>query len=700
MARLRFRLKVDGLADDVLMVHKYQGVESLSDSQQDGQHCYGFRYHIQLASRRSDLTALDVVDKTAQLEMWRDGLLVQRVHGIVRQFSQGNIGHRHTFYGLTLVPALERLSLRHNSRIFQLQTAPDIIATLLEEMGITDYAFSLQRDCAQREFCVQYRETDLAFLHRLAAEEGLVYHFIHEDEKHTLLFTDDSQGLPKLDTPIPFNALAGGVIDSPYISAFEQHTQSHVSHTVLQDYSFKKPSYSFAQQAHGQGIDYQRDTYEYFDAPGRFKDDVSGKAFNQIRLEYLRRDARTATGKSNHPDLHAGAKFDLQDHLDESVNRDWVVVYVQHEGHQPQALEEEGGSGATTYSNQFTLIPAEVNWRATPQVKPQVDGPCIAMVVGPENEEIFCDEHGRVKLHFPWDRYSNGDEHSSCWVRVSQGWAGSQYGMMAIPRVGHEVIVSFLNGDPDQPIVTGRTYHATNQPPYSLPEHKTKTVLRSESHQGEGFNELSFEDQAGQEKIYLHAQKDVEGLVLNDATMHIKHDKHLTVENDQFSHIHHHQHLTVDGERRLKVGQDHSVEVGGALQQKVADKMVMDAGNEVHLKAGNKLVLDAGSEITIQAGGSFVKVDAGGVHVVGAAINLNSGGSAGSGSGYGGKMAELPFGLQAPSVPQVMPFVQPTASLTQQVIADIKTETPITQVCQKRSDGSCPLSDCPCGNNQ
>ncbi|EKO3744838.1 type VI secretion system tip protein VgrG, partial [Vibrio metschnikovii] len=260
--------------------------------------------------------------------------------------------------------------------------------------------------------------------------------------------------------------------------------------------------------------------------------------------------------------------------------------------------------------------------------------------------------------------------------------------------------VSFLNGDPDQPIVTGRTYHATNQPPYALPEHKTKTVLRSESHQGEGFNELSFEDQAGQEKIYLHAQKDVEGLVLNDATMHIKHDKHLTVENDQFSHIHHHQHLTVDGERRLKVGQDQSVEVGGALQQKVADKMVVDAGNEVHLKAGNKLVLEAGSEITIQAGGSFIKVDAGGVHLVGAAINLNSGGSPGRGSGYSGNSADLPFGLQAPSAPQIMPFVQPTASLTQQVIADIKTETPITQVCQKCSDGSCPLSDCPCGNNQ
>ncbi|MBC3618521.1 type VI secretion system tip protein VgrG, partial [Vibrio metschnikovii] len=324
-------------------------------------------------------------------------------------------------------------------------------------------------------------------------------------------------------------------------------------------------------------------------------------------------------------------------------------VHVQHEGHQPQVLEEEGGSGATTYSNQFTLIPAEVNWRATPQTKPQVDGPCIAMVVGPENEEIFCDEHGRVKLHFPWDRYSNGDEHSSCWVRVSQGWAGSQYGMMAIPRVGHEVIVSFLNGDPDQPIVTGRTYHATNQPPYPLPEHKTKTVLRSESHQGEGFNELSFEDQAGQEKIYLHAQKDVEGLVLNDATMHIKHDKHLTVENDQFSHIHHHQHLTVDGNGYESVKGNQTLMVDGSLYIKSGQVWVSEAGDEVHIKAGQKVVIEAGSEITVKAGGSFVKVDPAGVHLVGAGVNLNSGGSPSSGSGFSGEIPALPGGLE-PSV--------------------------------------------------
>ena len=682
MATLSFRLKVDGLADDTLVVREYQGVESLSDKPLDnGQTCYGFRYEIKLASRQSTLKAVQLVDKPAQLEMLRDGIVVQRVHGIIRQFSKGDIGHHHTFYSLTLVPALERLSLRHNSRIFQLKTVPEILSVLLQEMGINDYAFSLKREATQREFCVQYRETDLDFLHRLAAEEGLVYSVMHEEGKHTLFFSDDSQSLPKHGEPIPYNVLSGGVMDSPYVSNLTQRTQTEVSHSELRDYSFKKPSYSFAQQAQGIEMDYQQATYNHFDAPGRFKDDVNGKAFNQIRLQYLRREAHTATGESNHPALQAGYKFDLQEHLDESANREWLVVEAHHQGKQPQALEEEGGSGATTYNNQFTLIPATITWRATPKTKPQTDGPCMAHVVGPDGEEIFCDEHGRVKLHFPWDRYSNGDEHSSCWVRVSQGWAGSQYGMMAIPRIGHEVIVSFLNGDPDQPIVTGRTYHASNKAPYTLPDNKTKTVLRSETHQGEGFNELSFEDQAAQEKIYLHAQKDYEALVLNDATSHIKHDSHLTVDNDQFSHIKNNQHLTVEGESREAVQGNRTLIINGSLHVKSGQVWVNEAGDEIHIKAGQKVVIEAGSEITVKAGGSFVKVDPAGVHLSGAGVNLNSGGSAGNGSGFSGDLPLLPGELElqkSPAPPQTISY--------QALLRSEEARMPAVKVCPLAGD--------------
>ncbi|EMX0220757.1 type VI secretion system tip protein VgrG [Vibrio fluvialis] len=690
MATLKYQFHVEGLEDDTLVVRGFDGQETLSSERINGQLCHGFRYQLELASRLANLTPEMVVDKVAELTLYRNDVLVQRVNGIVRCFTQGDTGHHHTFYSLTLVPALERLSLRHNSRIFQLNTVPEILSILLQEMGINDYAFALTRDCAQREFCVQYRETDLDFLHRLAAEEGLVYSFIHEEGKHTLIFSDASESLPKLGEPIPYNTLAGGMIESPYISALSVHTQSEVSQTALQDYSFKKPAYSFAQQAVGTEMAYQQPNYEHFDAPGRYKDDVSGKAFSQIRLDYLRRNAHTATGKSNQPLLRPGVKFDLQEHLDDTLNRDWLVVSVTSQGSQPQALEEAGGHGATTYANQFTLIPAHRTWRATPQAKPQVDGPMIATVVGPEGEEIFCDEHGRVKLHFPWDRYSNGDEHSSCWVRVSQGWAGSQYGMIAIPRIGHEVIVSFLNGDPDQPIVTGRTYHATNTAPYTLPDNKTKTVLRTETHQGQGYNELSFEDQAGSEQIYLHAQKDFDGLIENDHTSVIKHDKHLTVENDRFSQIKNNQHLTVGGESRTKIGLDQSIEIGGSLHQKVADKTIFDSGNEVHLKAGNKLVLDAGSELTIKAAGSFIKVDSGGVHVVGSAINLNSGGSAGSGSGYGGQVAELPGGVEAQAVPEELQQANIQATqesmsplLKSRQVEALKGKDPVCEVCEE-----------------
>ncbi|WP_154184456.1 type VI secretion system Vgr family protein [Vibrio fluvialis] len=645
MATLKYQFHVEGLEDDTLVVRGFDGQETLSSERINGQPCHGFRYELELASRLANLTPEMVVDKVAELTLYRDDILVQRVNGIVRRFTQGDTGHHHTFYSLTLVPALERLSLRHNSRIFQLNTVPEILSILLQEMGINDYAFALTRDCAQREFCVQYRETDLDFFHRLAAEEGLVYSFIHEEGKHTLIFSDASDSLPKLGEPIPYNTLAGGMIESPYISALSVHTQSEVSQTALQDYSFKKPAYSFAQQAVGTEMEHQQPDYEHFDAPGRYKNDVSGKVFSQIRLDYLRRNAHTATGKSNQPLLRPGVKFDLQEHLDDTLNRDWLVVSVTSQGTQPQALEEAGGNGATTYANQFTLIPAHRTWRATPQAKPQVDGPMIATVVGPEGEEIFCDEHGRVKLHFPWDRYSNGDEHSSCWVRVSQGWAGSQYGMIAIPRIGHEVIVSFLNGDPDQPIVTGRTYHATNTAPYALPDNKTKTVLRTETHQGQGYNELSFEDQVGSEQVYLHAQKDFDGLIENDHTSVIKHDKHLTVENDRFTQIKNNQHLTVGGESRESVTGNRTLMVEGSLHVKTGSVWVNESGTEVHIKAGQKVVIEAGSEITVKAGGSFVKVDPAGVHLSGAGVNLNSGGSPGSGSGFSGQAATLPGNL-------------------------------------------------------
>ncbi|MGF1868433.1 bacteriophage T4 gp5 trimerisation domain-containing protein, partial [Photobacterium indicum] len=243
-------------------------------------------------------------------------------------------------------------------------------------------------------------------------------------------------------------------------------------------------------------------------------------------------------------------------------------------------------------------------------------------------------------------------------------------------------------------IITGRTYHALNQPPYPLPEHKTRTVLRTKTHQGEGYNELRFEDQADKEEIYVHAQKDMNLLVENDRSDNIQRDLHLDVEHDRFTHIKTNDHLTVDGESRHYIKGDHTQVTDGSLNMKQGKSWLLEAGNEVHLKAGSKIVLEAGAEITLKAGGSFIKIDASGVSLVGPAINLNSGGSAGSGSGYAGQVPMLPGAVEVAVALDIV-----TPALRQGLLTSFETNAALTELCQKQADGTCPLSDCSCGNN-
>ena len=245
-------------------------------------------------------------------------------------------------------------------------------------------------------------------------------------------------------------------------------------------------------------------------------------------------------------------------------------------------------------------------------------------------------------MQFPWDRYAEPNDTASCWVRVAQGWAGGGYGSIAIPRIGHEVIISFLEGDPDQPLVTGRTYHAVNTAPYPLPEHKTRTVIRTQSHKAEGFNELCFEDEAGEEQIWLHAQKDLELLTLNDRIEEVRNDSFLQVKNDRISEIDNDDHHTVHGNRfEHTEGQQH-FSVDGTLHINAGQAWLSESGRELHIKAGHKVVLEAGSELTLNAGGSFLKLDGSGITIVGPKVRVNAGGSPGNGSGQAVEAPLLP----------------------------------------------------------
>ncbi|TBW44806.1 type VI secretion system tip protein VgrG, partial [Marinobacter halodurans] len=490
----------------------------------------------------------------------------------------------------------------------------------------------------------------------------------------------------------------GGSHKTPCVFKFSYTETVSVAGVALKDYTFRNPAYALMHQAHAADLDSQRRDYEHYDYPGRFKGDASGQPYTEARLDSLRKDASLGSGESNRPDFSAGAKVTLSGHTNDSLNRDWLITQVTHTGQQPQALEEEGGSEPTTYSNTFKSVPGDTAWRPEPPERPIMDGPQIAIVTGPQGEEIHCDEHGRVKVRFPWDRYSKNDEHSSAWLRVSQGWAGGRYGFMALPRIGHEVIVSFLDGDPDQPIITGRTYHASNTPPYALPEHKTRTTLKTQTHKGEGSNELRFEDEADREQIYLHAQKDLDLLTENDRTEVVHNNSHLTVDNDRYAHIKANDHSTVDGEKREKVGQDHSFDVTGTLHLKAGTAWLSESGQELHIKAGQKAVIEAGAEITLKGGGSFVKIDPSGVALSGPAINLNAGGSPGSGSGQGAKAPEVPQALAAHTGEKIEPAVlAETAQRAEAkpVVAHRLTQgriqrTALVEQCQEQPDGTCP----------
>ena len=636
---LQFTARVGGLPSDLFSVVGFKLTERLSEV---------FQGHLELASTDPSIQAAEILERPVDLVIWQDSMPLRRFTGVVNEFVRGDAGHRRTRYELIIQPPLWRLGLMHNSRIFQTQGTDTIVRTLLEERGIIDSIFDLKRTPEQREYCVQHRESDLAFLERLAAEEGWHYRYeqgsVDGDTQSALIIADHHGDAPKLE-PAAYNAKAGGSTQRPAVYRFRYEERVRVASVAMKDYTFRNPAYALMHE-HASGDLKHREDYQHYDSPGRFKADASGQPFTEARLQSLRNDASTASGESNRPDFSPGAKVELTEHDSDNLNREWLLTSIIHTGTQPQALEEEGGSEPTTYHNQFKAIPADLTWCPQTPHRPLMDGPQIAIVTGQEGEEIHCDEHGRVKVRFPWDRYSKNNEHSSAWLRVSQGWAGGQYGFMALPRIGHEVIVSFLDGDPDQPIITGRTHHVTNTPPYGLPEHKTRTTLKTKTHKGEGSNELRFEDEADEEQIYVHAQKDLDLRTEHNRTEVIKNDSHLTVENNRFSQIKGDDHCTVGGDKRESIGGDCSQSIGGTFHQKSARTIASEAGTQVHHKAGAKVVLDAGAEITISAGGSFVKLDPSGVTLSGPGIKINSGGGPGSGGGQSVADPALPNHLQ------------------------------------------------------
>ncbi|EEZ1612668.1 type VI secretion system tip protein VgrG, partial [Escherichia coli] len=393
-----------------------------------------------------------------------------------------------------------------------------------------------------------------------------------------LVLCDTVRYLPE-SFEIPWNPNTRTEVSTFCISQFRYSAQIRPSSVVTKDYTFKRPGWAGRFDQEGQYQDYQRTQYEVYDYPGRFKG-AHGQNFARWQMDGWRNNAEVARGTSRSPEIWPGRRIVLTGHPQANLNREWQVVASELHGEQPQAVPGRQGAG-TALENHFAVIPADRTWRPQPLLKPLVDGPQSAVVTGPAGEEIFCDEHGRVRVKFNWDRYNPADQDSSCWIRVAQAWAGTGFGHLAIPRVGQEVIVDFLNGDPDQPIIMGRTYHQENRTPGSLPGTKTQMTIRSKTYMGSGFNELKFDDATGREQVYIHAQKNMDTEVLNDRTTTVKHDHRETVKNDQTVTIQ-------EGNRLLTVEKGHKIT--GVLKGSLSEDVFQDRGTiagSVHVDAVN-----------------------------------------------------------------------------------------------------------------
>ncbi|KEY88546.1 type VI secretion system Vgr family protein [Pseudomonas capeferrum] len=639
-----------------------------------------YQLNLELISFDDEVDFGQLLDKPVLFTIWRGKRALRYVHGLVSTFSQGDTGFCRTRYRALVEPMLARAGLRSNWRIFQQKTVPQILEIMLKRQGILHFQLNSSGEHQVREFCVQAGETDLAFIARLAAEEGFVYRFEHTPKQHMLLFTDrllwlgqisrgviqrdDDEGFDDDDidpNQVLYRSNRGGDQAMPCLHRLRYSEQVRTARQVQRDYTFTNPAYRQEHRAEASDLKHQSTAYEYFDYPGRYKRDAVGVPFTATRITALRHDARIAEVEGDDVRLQPGLSFTLIEHPRDDLNVHWRVINVHHEGTQFTSLQEEaaGAQQGTRYSQAAVLVPGRAEWRPAPLAKPRIDGPHMATVVGPPGEEIYCDSWGRVKVSFPWDRESENNEFSSCWVRVSQGWAGGSWGSMAIPRIGQDVIIQYVNADPDQPMITGRTYCGNQLPPYDLPEHKTRMTIKSQTHKGGGYNELRFEDELGRQEVFIHAERDQNNVVKHNETTQVGNDRAERVEQDESisigrdrredvaqdeslsigqNRVHEignddslsigRTHTIVTGQDRIeKVGNhrqdftkaNHTVEIGGHLEQVVAGHNLLQTGEAIR-HTTKVYDIQVSESLTIRSPGGLLRIDGAGVSLDGVAL--------------------------------------------------------------------------------
>jgi type VI secretion system secreted protein VgrG len=641
------------LGEDVLLLVGFSGQESISQL---------FTFHLDLlAENDADIAFDKLLGERVAIALRLNDDKSRYFSGICNRISQGHRDHDFTYYRMEVVPQLWFLTRRAQSRIFQHITVPDILKKVFA--GI-DVSFELRGTFQPRDFCVQYRETDFNFASRLMEEEGIYYFFKHAAEGHQMVLANTSQSHPDLPemNKLIYEEIAGGVRDEMRVHRWEKVQELRSGKYTLWDHCFELPHKHLEAEEpilpnvqvgtvqHKLQVG-NNDKLEIYDYPGAYAQRFDGidkgggeqsgelqkifednKRVVKIRMQQEALPSVVIQGGSNCRNVVTGHKFTLDRHFD--ANGQYVLTSVAHSAR----LTGDYRSGESTfdYENNFTCIPFTIPFRplmTTP--RPVVQGTQTAVVVGPPGEEIFVDKYGRVKVQFHWDRESKANADSSCWVRVAQNMAGIRWGSAFWPRIGHEVVVDFLEGDPDQPIIVGSVYNASEMPPYKLPDEKTKTVIfkSNSSKGGGGFNEFRVEDKKGKEQIFINAERNKDIRVKNDLYQTVGNESHYITQKDQLEQVGGDRHQHVKGDQNEKVDGTISITAGQDIQEKVSQKYALDAGMEIHLKAGMNLVIEAGTTLTLKVGGNFININSGGVFISGTMVMINSGGAAGAGAG-------------------------------------------------------------------
>ncbi|MCB9891413.1 MAG: type VI secretion system tip protein VgrG [Planctomycetes bacterium] len=621
-------LSLDSPLDDELMLQRIRGREALSELFQYELECFAL-------TDRIDVDALIGQAVTAHVRL---GDRPERlIHGHVVSFTYAghvNEEERH-LYRATIVPFLWFLTRTSDCRIFQGLTIPEIVEEIFREHGFRNVRNALTERYEPLDYCVQYRESTYDFVARLLEEAGIFTFYEHEPLRHVLVLADS----PSTPVPCPDQRRATWAPQESAserrgrIKTMERTASVRSGRYALGDWNYETPSVRLNPTLDGaQPFTVERDAEQY-DYPGRFRTVAQGDRVARMMSEEDELQRIVYGGTSTCTGFLPGFTFQLEEHDRRDWNRSYLLTSVTMEA----SIGDTYRSGAEgrdelVYENTFVAILPELPYRPARRTrKPIVHGSQTAIVVGKDGEEIWTDKLGRVKVLFHWDRRGKGDEHSSCWVRVKQSMAGKGWGSLFLPRVGQEVVVEFLEGDPDRPLITGCVYNAENVPPYGLPKDQTRSGIKTcSSKDGEGFNELRFEDATGKEQVYLHAQRDFDLEIENDVHIQTRGVHHQKIDKDRKDQVGGSLHETIDKTHKISIGADENVSIGGKEAKKVGGAFSLDVGGSMiqacggsrqdstsgtHTIKASKIVLEATSAIELVCGGSTLKITSGGIEI-------------------------------------------------------------------------------------